>query len=92
MTALDPVGGVPAVMRELHSVGMLHGTPLTVSGYTVEENLERDLEACPNLPPPSPLALPLPHAAALMAVLCSPRPGKPRLAKSRANRMCYFRS
>jgi dihydroxy-acid dehydratase len=32
-------GGLPAVMRELHAAGRLHGDALTVSGKTVAENV-----------------------------------------------------
>jgi dihydroxy-acid dehydratase len=32
-------GGLPAVMRELHAAGRLHGDALTVSGETVAENV-----------------------------------------------------
>ena len=34
------IGGVPAVMKYLHSKGMIHGHCLTVTGKTVAENLE----------------------------------------------------
>jgi dihydroxy-acid dehydratase len=34
-------GGLPAVMRELHAAGRLHGDALTVSGKTVAENVAR---------------------------------------------------
>jgi dihydroxy-acid dehydratase len=39
MEDLHEVGGVPAVMKYLLSVGMLHGDCLTVTGKTVAENL-----------------------------------------------------
>jgi dihydroxy-acid dehydratase len=39
MVDLDNVGGVPVVMRELLSAGLLHGDCLTVTGRTVAENL-----------------------------------------------------
>ena len=39
MSDLDAVGGVPVVMKELLSAGLLHGDALTVTGRTVEENL-----------------------------------------------------
>jgi dihydroxy-acid dehydratase len=32
-------GGLPAVMRELHAAGRLHGNALTISGKTVAENV-----------------------------------------------------
>jgi dihydroxy-acid dehydratase len=34
------IGGVPAVMKYLHSKGMIHGHCLTVTGRTIAENLE----------------------------------------------------
>jgi dihydroxy-acid dehydratase len=34
------LGGVPAVMKYLHSVGMIHGDCITCTGKTVAENLE----------------------------------------------------
>lgn len=39
MTAVDRVGGVPAVMKALLDAGLLHGDCLTVTGRTVAENL-----------------------------------------------------
>ena len=39
MSDLDAVGGVPVVMKELLSAGLLHGDALTVTGRTLEENL-----------------------------------------------------
>ena len=39
MAALDKVGGLPVVMRELLDAGLLHGDCLTVTGKTVAENL-----------------------------------------------------
>jgi len=36
---LDRAGGVPAVMAQLLAAGLLDGTPLTVTGRTVAENL-----------------------------------------------------
>jgi len=47
MTDLDRVGGVPMVLRHLLENGLLHGDCLTVTGRTMEENLEA-------LQPPSP--------------------------------------
>jgi dihydroxy-acid dehydratase len=47
MSDLDRVGGVPVVMQELLSMGLLHGDCLTVTGKTVAENLEA-------LQPPAP--------------------------------------
>ena len=47
MEDLHAVGGVPAVMKYLLKVGLLHGDCLTVTGKTVAENLENvpDLNA-----------------------------------------------
>jgi dihydroxy-acid dehydratase len=47
MSDLDRVGGVPVVMQELLSMGLLHGDCLTVTGKTVAENLA-------SLQPPAP--------------------------------------
>lgn len=44
MQDLHENGGIPAVMKYLLDVGMLHGDCLTVTGKTVAENLE-DIEA-----------------------------------------------
>ena len=38
-------GGLPAVMRELHAAGRLHGDALTINGKTVAENVDR-AKAC----------------------------------------------
>lgn len=40
MKDLHQVGGVPAVMRYLLDLGLLHGDCLTVTGKTIAENLE----------------------------------------------------
>ena len=40
MFDLDRVGGVPVVMKRLLEAGFLHGDCMTVTGNTVEENLE----------------------------------------------------
>jgi xylonate dehydratase len=34
-------GGLPAVMRELHAAGRLHGDALTINGKTIAENVDR---------------------------------------------------
>ncbi|MEA3077788.1 MAG: dihydroxy-acid dehydratase, partial [Actinomycetota bacterium] len=39
MVDLDRIGGVPVVMQELLSAGLLDGSCLTVTGRTIEENL-----------------------------------------------------
>ncbi|MBI4218630.1 MAG: dihydroxy-acid dehydratase, partial [Chloroflexi bacterium] len=39
MFDLDSVGGIPLVMKRLHSLGLIHGDAMTVTGKTVEENL-----------------------------------------------------
>lgn len=41
MEDLHNIGGVPAVMKYLLKVGLLHGDCLTVTGKTVAENLEK---------------------------------------------------
>jgi dihydroxy-acid dehydratase len=40
MLDLDRIGGIPAIMREMLDAGLLHGDVLTVTGRTLEENLE----------------------------------------------------
>ena len=40
MSDLDKVGGVSVVMKELLRAGLLHGDAMTVTGKSVEENLE----------------------------------------------------
>jgi len=40
MVDLDRVGGVPLIMKSLLKQGLIHGEALTVSGRTMEENLE----------------------------------------------------
>ena len=40
MADLDRVGGVPLVMKRLLEAGLLHGDALTVTGHTLQENLE----------------------------------------------------
>jgi len=47
MNDLDRIGGVPVVLRELLSAGLLHGDALTVTGRTMAEELEA-------LDPPAP--------------------------------------
>jgi dihydroxy-acid dehydratase len=41
MTSLHAVGGVPVVMKELLSAGLLHGDVMTVTGKTLAENLAK---------------------------------------------------
>jgi len=41
MVDLDRVGGVPLIMKSLLKQGLIHGDALTVSGRTMEENLEK---------------------------------------------------
>ncbi len=41
MVDLDRAGGVPMVLRALYDEGLLHGDPMTVTGKTMAENLER---------------------------------------------------
>ncbi len=40
MSDMDKVGGVPVVMKELASAGLIHEDCLTITGKTVGENLE----------------------------------------------------
>ena len=40
MSDLDKVGGVPVVMKQLLDGGLLHGDALTVTGKTLEQELE----------------------------------------------------
>lgn len=40
MTDLDAIGGIPLVMKELLEAGLIHGECMTVTGKTVQENLE----------------------------------------------------
>ncbi|SOE21864.1 dihydroxy-acid dehydratase [Spirosomataceae bacterium TFI 002] len=40
MEDIMSLGGVPAVMKYLHSVGLIHGDCMTVTGKTVAENLK----------------------------------------------------
>jgi dihydroxy-acid dehydratase len=40
MVDLDRVGGVPLILKSLLKQGLIHGDALTVSGRTMEENLE----------------------------------------------------
>lgn len=40
MVDLDRIGGVPVVLRMLLDAGLLHGDVMTVTGKTLEENLE----------------------------------------------------
>jgi dihydroxy-acid dehydratase len=37
---LYEAGGVPAVMKELHRAGLLHGDCMTVTGKTIAQNLD----------------------------------------------------
>ena len=41
MNDLHEVGGVPVVLKALNDAGLLHGDELTVTGNTIEEELER---------------------------------------------------
>ena len=40
MVDLDRIGGVPVIMKELLTAGLLHGDALTVTGKTVKDNLQ----------------------------------------------------
>ncbi|HVQ18766.1 MAG TPA: dihydroxy-acid dehydratase [Actinomycetes bacterium] len=48
MNDIDRIGGVPVVMRELLSAGLLHGDALTVTGRTVAQNLDELSPATPD--------------------------------------------
>jgi len=47
MSDVDAAGGIPVVMKELLSAGLLHGDVMTVTGKTLAENLE-DVEGKPD--------------------------------------------
>lgn len=47
MEDLHAIGGIPALMKSMLKMGLLHGDCLTVSGKTIQENLEN----IPELPP-----------------------------------------
>jgi dihydroxy-acid dehydratase len=69
MTDIDRVGGIPVVMRELLGAGLLHPQALTVTGRTLEENLD----ALEDIPAPDgqvihPLDQPI-HADGGLAIL-----------------------
>ncbi len=55
MEDLHKIGGVPAVMKMMLREGLLHGDCLTVTGKTIEENLEN----LPDLPENQDLIYPL---------------------------------
>ena len=48
MKDLHAVGGVPAVMKYMLELGMLHGECITVTGKTLEENLKEVSPLSPN--------------------------------------------
>ena len=63
MVDLHREGGVPTVMKRLLDAGLLHGSPMTVTGKTVEENLA-DVEISPSSKVVHPVAKPLsPHGS-----------------------------
>ena len=39
MADLDKIGGIPVVMKELLTAGLLHGDCLTVTGCTIAQNV-----------------------------------------------------
>ena len=39
MADVDKIGGIPVALKELLTAGLLHGDCMTVTGYTVAENL-----------------------------------------------------
>jgi dihydroxy-acid dehydratase len=55
MEDLDPIGGLPAIMRMMMKEGMLHGDCMTITGKTVKENLEE----FPDLPENQDMIMPL---------------------------------
>jgi dihydroxy-acid dehydratase len=68
MSDLDAIGGVPVVMRELLSAGLLHGDAMTVSGWTLEQELERLDPPAPDGAVVHPLSAPI-HAEGGLAIL-----------------------
>ena len=44
MNSLDKIGGIPVVLKTLHKKGLLHGKCITVTGRTLEENLDSALD------------------------------------------------
>jgi dihydroxy-acid dehydratase len=51
MLDLDRIGGVPVVLRSLLKKGLIHGGVTTVTGYTMEKNLESTGNQQQLLPP-----------------------------------------
>ena len=43
MNSLDKIGGIPVVLKILHKKGLLHGKCITVTGETLEKNLDSAL-------------------------------------------------
>ena len=43
MNSLDKIGGIPIVLKILHKKGLLHGKCITVTGETLEKNLDSAL-------------------------------------------------
>jgi dihydroxy-acid dehydratase len=68
MADLDAIGGVPVVMRELLSAGLLNGDAMTVSGRTIGEELSRLDPPAPDGSVVHPLSAPI-HASGGLAVL-----------------------
>jgi dihydroxy-acid dehydratase len=68
MTDVDRVGGVPMVMAELLSAGLIHGDALTVTGRTVAENLAAVAPPAPDGTVVHPLSDPI-HPTGGLAVL-----------------------
>jgi len=68
MVDVDRIGGVPVVMRELLDAGLLHGDCLTVTGWTVAENLAALDPPAPDGEVVHPLSAPI-HADGGLAIL-----------------------
>ncbi len=68
MNALDRIGGVPVVMKELLDAGLLHGDALTVTGRSIGEELEALDVASPDGEVVHPLSAPI-HTDGGLAIL-----------------------
>jgi dihydroxy-acid dehydratase len=68
MTDIDRIGGIPVVMQELLTAGLLHGDCMTVTGKTMAENLADIAAPLPDGEVVHPLTSPL-HKQGGIAVL-----------------------